>query len=391
MSGTDAAGRAADAHRHRWGEPDFVARAPGRVNLIGEHTDYNDGFVLPMAIPFDTAVAVSWADPTDPIRIHSEGFGDAVLDPGPGGGDDVGGAPWDTSDWAIHIRGTQHLLAEAGVAPPPWRATIATDVPTGASLSSSASVEVATAVAILRLAGSHWTPTEIALLGQRVENEIVGLPSGIMDQLISASAVAGHASLIDCRTLETHTQKLPEGVVVAVMDTQTRRQLVDSAFAERRATCQRVADLLGVEALRDADESDLDRLPTDLAVERHRARHVVTENQRTLEAAEAMARGDATTLGRLMRASHASLRDDYEVSSQTLDQITAIAEQSPGCLGARMTGGGFAGCAVALVERERVEPFIESVTAGYRRAQDLEATIWICDAAAGGSVIAPPT
>ena len=376
-SGMLATERASAQHHRRWGSPALVSRAPGRVNLIGEHTDYNNGFVLPMALPFDTAVAASRTLSGSGVEVHSEGFGSVEFDPAD---------PIEASHWSVHLRGVCSLLAEQGVNPGPWRATIASDIPAGASLSSSAAFEVAVAMAVLGLAGIEWTPQDIAKLGQRVENEVVGVPSGIMDQLISASAASGHASLIDCRSLLSKPVPIPPGVLVAVMDTTTRRQLVHSAYADRRDSCARAAAALGLVSLRDAQLADLDRLPPSLSTERRRAHHVITENQRTLDTAQAMADGDSEALGALMDASHASLRDDYEVSGPALDEIVEIARRTPGCLGARMTGGGFAGCAVALVRTERADEFCSAVTERFRNACDLEATIWLCEPAAGGSV-----
>ena len=373
--------RAVQRHHRLWGAPELVSRAPGRVNLIGDHTDYNDGFVLPMAVPLDTAIAVSRNPEGVENEVVSEGFGRAVLGPRQ--------TRIDPSDWAAHIRGVSWLLAERGVCPEPWRASIATDVPIGAGLSSSAALEVAMGQVLLCLAGAEWSAAEIARLGQRVENEILGLPSGIMDQLVSASAVAGHALMIDCRSLQSEPFAVPPGSTVAIMDTNTRRPLVGSAYAERRESCERAAVALGVQALRDADLSDLDRLPGALATVRLRARHVITENRRTLEAAQAMARGDAVALGALMSDSHVSLRDDFEVSGPALDQMVAIAHTSPGCLGARMTGGGFAGCAVALVRTDRAEEFCTAVEQRYRSADGMGATVWMCEPADGGSVQPP--
>lgn len=377
-----AADRAVAAHRQRWGEPDLVARAPGRVNLIGEHTDYNEGFTMPMALPFDTVLAFSSVgDPvTGPVAIESAGFGEVALDPA--------ADPRRAVTWARHVAGVVRLLGEAGVASRGWRATVDTDIPTGASLSSSAAIEVATIEALLVRAGRSWTPIDVARLGQRVENEVVGLPSGIMDQFISAGAVAGHASLMDCRALTLTPTPLPEGVVVAIMDTGTRRVLAEVAYGERRSACERAAAELGVAALRDATLAQVATIADPVV--RRRARHVVTENERTLAAADAMRRGDATSLGGLMTGSHVSLRDDYEVSGPGLDAIVDVAHTSPGCLGARMTGGGFAGCAVALVRSETASEFVGAVVDGYRY-DGHTAKVWICAPAAGASVRAPPT
>ncbi len=378
MPTANAAERARAHHVGRWGEPTTVVRAPGRVNLIGEHTDYNDGFTLPMALPFDTVLAIS--DDGDPetgtVTIASDGFGEVAIDPS--------GDPRAVIAWARHIAGVIDLLAEHGVATGGWRAAVDTDIPTGASLSSSAAIEVAVITGLLHRAGLTWPPIDVARLGQRVENEIVGLPSGIMDQFISAGAVEGHASLMDCRALSLEPTPLPSGVVVAVMDTGTRRVLAEAAYGERRASCERAASALGVAALRDATLELVATLddPTD----RRRALHVVTEDQRTLAAVDAMRSGDIVGLGRLMNESHASLRDDFEVSGPGLDAIVEVALGAPGCLGARMTGGGFAGCAVALVRTDDAAAFERHVIERY--AYDGHtARIWLCEPAAGASII----
>ena len=347
------------------------------MNLIGEHTDYNEGFTLPMALPFDTVLAVSSdGDPHDgAVTIDAAGFGSVTIDPTV----DPAAAP----GWSRHLAGCVVLLRECGVAAGGWRATIDTDIPTGASLSSSAALEVATISALLARAGLRWSPIEIARLGQRVENEVVGLPSGIMDQFISAGAVAGHASLMDCRALVLTPAPLPEGVVVAVMDTGTRRVLAEAAYGDRRDACERAATQIGVPSLRDATLDQLSRVADD--VDRRRANHVITEDQRTLDAVEAMRDGDIVQLGRLMDASHDSLRDDFEVSGPGLDAIVDVARTAPGCLGARMTGGGFAGCAVALVRADTADVFTADVVDRYA-FDGHAARIWLCEPAGGASV-----
>ena len=257
----------------------------------------------------------------------------------------------------------------------------------GASLSSSAALEVAVITGLLYRAGVPWPPIAVARLGQRVENEVVGLPSGIMDQFISAGAVAGHASLMDCRALTLTPTPLPDGAVVAVMDTGTRRVLAEAEYGDRRTACERAAAEFGVGALRD---TNLDQAATIAdPVDRRRTHHVITENRRTLDAVEAMCRGDAAELGRLMNESQASLRDDYEVSGPGLDAIVDVARTAPGCLGARMTGGGFAGCAVALVEAAHAEAFAGAVIDGYGFG-DHTARVWICAPSAGASVVKAP-
>lgn len=377
VSEPSARERAITRHRARWGEPTLIARAPGRVNLIGEHTDYNEGFTLPMALPFDTVLAVSYdGDPHDGIvTIDSDGFGTVAIDPSVD--------PTTAPGWALHLAGCVSLLRAHGVAAGGWRATIDTDIPTGASLSSSAALEVAAISALLSRAGLDWTPIDVARLGQRVENEVVGLPSGIMDQFISAGAVAGHVSLMDCRALTLTPVSLPDGVVIAIMDTGTRRVLADAAYADRQATCERAAAQIGVPSLRTAM---LDQLPLVVdEVDRRRAHHVITENQRTLDAVETMRAGDISRLGLLMDASHDSLRDDFEVSGPGLDAIVEVARAAPGCLGARMTGGGFAGCAVALVQTDDANAFTSYVVDAYG-FDGHTARIWLCEPSAGASV-----
>ena len=368
--------RAVDRFEHLWGNPDFVSRAPGRVNLIGEHTDYNEGFTLPMALPFDTAIVWgSNGDPDGPVTVDSAGFGSLTIDPA--------ADPAAVPSWALHIAGVIALLREHDVATGGWQATIDTDIPTGASLSSSAALEVALITGLLHRAGQIWSAIDIARLGQRVENEVVGLPSGIMDQFISAGAVVGHASLMDCRASTLTPTPLPADTAVAILDTKTRRVLAEAAYGDRRASCERAAAELGVPALRDATVDQVATL-TD-AIDRRRAHHIVTENLRTLAAVDAMRRDDAPELGRLMSESHTSLRDDFEVSGPGLDAIVDIAHDAPGCYGARMTGGGFAGCAVALVDQRVAESFEQFVVERYDY-DGHTAEVWMCKPSAGSSV-----
>ncbi|HEX2092947.1 MAG TPA: galactokinase, partial [Longimicrobiaceae bacterium] len=268
-----------------------------------------------------------------------------------------------------------------------WEGVTAGDVPIGAGLSSSAALELATARAFAAVSGLPWNPREMALLAQRAENQWVGVNCGIMDQMISAAGEAGHALLIDCRSLETRAVPLPPGASVVIMDTATRRGLVDSAYNERRAACEAAAAFFGVPALRDVErdrfEASADRMEPRI---RRRARHVITENQRTLEAAEALERGDAATMGRLMNASHASLRDDFQVSRRELDAIVELAQAHEGCFGARMTGAGFGGCAVALVESAAAEGFAREVATRYQAQVGLHPRVYVCVAADGASI-----
>ncbi|MEL7158535.1 MAG: galactokinase [Actinomycetota bacterium] len=261
-----------------------------------------------------------------------------------------------------------------------WTGTIATDIPAGAGLSSSAALEVASGLVALAAGGGTPDPSllpVVADIGTRVENELLGLPSGIMDQLISATAPADGALLIDCRHHKSVAVPIPDEAVVVVLDTGTRRQLVDSQFAARRADCERAARLLDRDSLRDAAMEDLDRLaahPEADEVVVARARHVLTENDRTERAAAALAAGDLDLVGRLMAESHRSLADDYEVSSPAIEAMVDVASAAPGCHGARVTGGGFAGCAVALVAAAQVPAFDEHVRARFRAPVDQPAT-----------------
>lgn len=372
-----ALARAVAAHRRRCGEPDVIVRAPGRVNLIGEHTDYNEGFALPMALEFDTVVAVTEGAGADrAVTVVAEGFGSATFDPIDPTHDEV------VPTWARHTVGVARDLGRLGVEVGGWDASVATDIPIGAGLSSSAALEVATTVALLHRAGVQWPTFEIARVGQRAENDFVGVPSGIMDQLISAGARKGHASLMDCRRMTLDHTPVPDGMSIAVLDTMTRRTLTDGAYSDRRRACHRAAAALGVAALRDGELTDLHKIAS--TEDRRRARHVITENERTLLAAAALRSGDHHEFGRLMASSHRSLRDDFEVSGPGLDAIVEVATRAPGCFGARMTGGGFAGCAVAAIDADAATAFVDAVVDGYRFAGHT-ARVWLSTPAAGAS------
>ena len=361
------------------GTPALVVRAPGRVNLIGEHTDYNQGFVLPMAI--DRAVWIALRPrPDRGVLAHSLDQGQAVefsLD-------SIARA----EGWGEYLKGVAWVLQEAGYLLQGWEGVVAGDVPVGAGLSSSAALEMAAARAFAAVAGLPWEPAPMARLGQRAENEWVGVQCGIMDQMIAAAGRAGHALLLDCRTLQMEAVPLPLGTVVVVLDTATRRDLADSAYNERRARCEAAARTLGVPALRDVGVEEFAALAGRLdEVTHRRARHVVTENARVLAAAAAMRRGDAAELGRLMDASHGSLRDDYEVSSPALEAMVACARRQGGCCGARLTGAGFGGCAVALVEQAAARAFAARVAACYQDATAHVPAIYVCEATSGAEVV----
>ena len=361
------------------GPPALVVRAPGRVNLIGEHTDYNDGFVLPLAI--DRAVWLALRPRPDAhVRLHSLDFaetGEFALD-----------ALHKGAGWLEYVKGMAFALGEAGYPLHGWDGVMAGNVPVGAGLSSSAAVEMAVARAFQAVGGWEWDAAAMALAGQKAENSWVGVSTGIMDQMISAGGKAGQALLIDCRSLATELVPLPPGTAVVVLDTATRRGLVDSAYNERRSQCHAAATFFQVPALRDvtlaqfqAKEHQLDELI------RRRARHVITENERTVAAAAAMRAGDAVQLGQLMNASHESLRDDFAVSSDALNTIVTCARQHGACYGARMTGAGFGGCAVALVDVAAADAFIAHVATTYQAQTGLTPNLYLCTPSNGAEIL----
>jgi galactokinase len=327
-------GKAARAYTEGFGEdPELVASAPGRINLIGEHTDYNGGFVLPCAVGRRVAVAVGRGGG----ELYSTNFDETRRM----------GREKDSS-WADYPRGVACAFGEKGRRVGDFRAAFAGDVPLGSGLSSSAAIEVATALALDALFGLAMDRKELAVLCQRAENEFFGVRSGIMDQYASLLCEEGAALLVDCRSLEAESVPLDlkgAGLALLVCDTRVERGLADTGYNDRRAACERAAGTLGVEQLRDAQQEDLGRLSGE---ELKRARHVVTENARVLEAADALRVGNFEELGRLMYASHASMRDDFEISTRELDAFVELAEAA-GALGARLTGAGFGGSAIALV------------------------------------------
>ncbi|MHC4402709.1 MAG: galactokinase [Planctomycetota bacterium] len=379
----------ADQFVQRFGEPPrWVVRAPGRVNLIGEHTDYNDGFVLPMAI--DRAVWIALRPRDDRrVMLHSVDFSgqdEFALDELTG---QDGRLNNEGEGWVEYVKAVAWSLGEAGHDLAGWEGVVQGDVPVGAGLSSSAALEVATARAFAAVAGIEWDPAAMARLAQRAENAWVGVNCGIMDQLISAAGQAGHALLIDCRSLETRPVPFPPGVTVVILDTATRRGLVDSAYNERRAQCEEAARFFRKGALRDVGLELFEQLAVQLEEPaRSRAQHVITENVRTIEAVEALRRGELCGLGVLMRKSHASLRDDYEVSSDALDAMVASAMGHRSCYGARMTGAGFGGCAVAIVETDAAEEFVNTVAFDYEKKTGNRPAVYVCRPANGAEVFA---
>ena len=366
------------AFEERFGAPPaLLARAPGRVNLIGEHTDYNDGFVLPAAINRAIYVAARPRDDSD-VHIVSTDFDsqthfslDNLDDP-------------DLPAWSKYPRGALWWLGSQGYTVPGFDAVIGGDIPVAAGLSSSAAVEVVMLELGLALAGATLPQVDKALAGVEIEHQFIGMPCGVMDQMASAMGVAQHALLIDCRSLKTSTIPIPAGSP-GIMD--TFRGLVDSEYALRREQCEAAAQLLGVPALRDADREMLKRARPQLGdVLYRRAHHIITENLRVKATAMALRGGGLKMAGQAMRDSHTSLRDDYEVSCYELDVMADLANAQPGCYGARMTGAGFGGCAVALVENDAVQRFIEVVTPAYTEQAGLDPQIYVTQAADGSGV-----
>jgi len=368
------------AFQNKFGTSPTVIRAPGRVNLIGEHTDYNDGFVLPMTINRavwialrprkDVKVIVHSLDENDTLNFSLDNFSHT------------------DSGWGEYIKGVAHALQMAGHLLGGWEGVMAGDVPIGAGLSSSAALELATARAFFEAGHFEWNPVEMAKAGQAAENDWVGVNCGIMDQLISAAGEAEHALFIDCRTLKSESVPLASDAVTVILDTGVRRGLVDSAYNERRIQCENAARFFGVSALRDVDLATFEARKSELdPLTRKRARHVITENARVLDAAKALKANDFRAFGQLMNESHLSLRDDFEVSCAELNRFVEAAQSEAGCFGARMTGGGFGGCAVAWVEANAVDNFTRNVREKYENATKHRPNIYVTHATAGATTL----
>ncbi|MCY1670133.1 galactokinase [Novosphingobium sp. SL115] len=340
------------------GAPALVIRAPGRVNLIGEHTDYNDGFAMPMAIGQETRVAFRPA--AGPLNVAALDFAEAdSFDPA---------APSRTGGWRDYVRGVVAQLVAAGITVPGGDLAIAGTIAKGTGLSSSASLEVAVARAMLEVTGQSWDAVRVALLAQRAECDFVGVRCGNLDQIASAATTSGHALLIDCRTLALRQIAMPDDVAVMIVQSGVVRGLVDGEYNRRREECERAARILGVGALRDADEPLLESARSsfdDLAF--LRARHVITENRRTLDAAQALATGDLVRVGALMRESHASQHEDFGITVPFTHALAELMSEAIGPEGgARQTGGGFGGAVVGLMRKDRLAAVREAVLENYR-------------------------
>jgi len=333
------------SERERW------FRAPGRVNLIGDHTDYNEGFVLPVAIDLSCVVRAT-PNGDGVVRLRSESV-DGEVELAADGSTD----PTEVGEiWGRYAAGVVGMLAERGRPATGMDAVISSTIPLGAGLSSSAALEVALGLALCDVAGFELTQLELALACQEAEQVATGVPCGIMDQLTSLAGRHNHALLIDCRSLDVRPIALPPRLAVLILHSGMSRALIDSEYAERREACESMAALLGVSALRDATPEQV--------VDEPRARHVVSENARVLEAADALASGDVAALGPLLNASHQSLRDDFEVSTPELDALSQ-ALRDAGAIGARLTGAGFGGCVVGLAGRDEAERIVETAAGHY--------------------------
>ncbi|NJP32799.1 galactokinase [Micromonospora sp. HSS6-12] len=360
----DVAARATAGFRSRYAaEPAGRWAAPGRVNLIGEHTDYNDGYVLPFALPLRTVVAAATRE-DESWTVCSE-LDDDPVEFGPDAADE----PGRVTGWAAYVAGVVWALRDAGYAVPGARLAIASDVPLGSGLSSSAALEAAVLAALVDLGGLDLPAEKQPRLAQRAENRYVGAPTGIMDQSAAIRCRAGHALFLDCR--DESVEHIPfdlddAGLAVLVVDSRAPHRHADGEYAARRRSCERAAAALGVPALRDVAVADLDaaldRLPDDET--RRRVRHVVTEDQRVLDTAALLRAGRVREIGPLLTASHASMRDDFEITVPEID--TAVeAALAAGSLGARMTGGGFGGCVLALVDAGRADAVADAVRDAY--------------------------
>jgi galactokinase len=372
-------------------EASCIVRSPGRVNLIGDHTDYNDGFVLPIAIDRAFYVAAATGG-SRLVRVYSNDLKEAAEIPVAGGAD-LKVAPWARYAWGVIA-----LLVQQGVELPGAEVWVGGDLPLSAGLSSSAAFEVGVALAMLHLAGVDMPRPELAQLCRRAENEYAGSPCGIMDQLCVCCAEAGHALLIDCRSVGLEPIPLNIGETeLLVIDTGVRHSIAGAEYGARRQQCAQALEAIrhlrpSVDSLRDLDAKDVDVLTDALGpLLIRRVRHVATENARVVAAAEALRSGNTEAMGSLMFDSHRSLRDDYQVSCKELDEVVAIAENVDGVWGARMTGGGFGGCAIALVDHREVETLRESLRRSQTFANRPSRAVFSVSAAGGAEVVEDTT
>ena len=366
------------AHEERFGVGGKAFRAPARVNLIGEHTDYTGGLVMPMAIEFQTIAVVSPREDGQAV-FYTKNYGDEFSV------DAAAVAVDQRGEWSDYPVGVLWALQQEGVAVGGFSMTLWGDVPLGAGLSSSASVEVATALALLDHAGAELPVEKIANVCRRAENEYVGAKTGIMDQFVVAGAVEHRAMLLDCRALTFELLPLPEDVRVVICNSMVKHRLADvGGYGDRRGEVEAGQAVVrherqGIELLRDATLDDLLACEGKMSAESFkRCRHIVTENARVLESREALLRGDLARFGAILKAAHASMRDDFEASCSEVDVLVEIASKQPGCYGARITGGGFGGCTVNLVHVDATESFVAAVIAEYKSAMGLVTECFVC-------------
>lgn len=362
--------------------PTAMAKGPGRVDLMGGHTDYNEGFVLPVAINMEV-LAAGRLNEGETIRVYSLNF-DAMSE------FPLTDIAYDNENkWSNYVRGVTKFLSEAGVDVRGAEVALEGDVPIGSGLSSSAAIEMAVAALFQNLFGSTIPPPELALIGQRAENKFVGINTGIMDQFVSCLGRKDHALFLDCRTLDyEHVPLETDGIKIVICDTMKRRGLVDSEYNSRRAQCEEAAGIFGVKALRDITVSGFEKRKRELCeVVQKRARHIVYENERVLESREALGAGDIRRFAELMNESHDSARDYYEVSCAELDAMADAARNAPGCLSARMVGAGFGGCIAALVEDASVPEFLVHTGKEYRNRTGVGPTIYVCTAEDGAGTV----
>jgi galactokinase len=386
LNSESAADLLAVRFQEMFGASPRIFRAPGRVNVIGEHTDYNDGFVMPAAIEFYTWVAAAKREDRM-LEAYSDHFDEKIslsLD-------ELAGAP--RKHWSDFIRGIAAVLQNSGCDLAGANLFIHGEVPLGAGLSSSASLEVAVALALSEISGFNVPPLKLVKLCQKAEHDYVGTRCGIMDQFIAVFGAAGNALMLDCRSLEYQLLPIAPDLRLVVCNSMVRHELASGEYNRRRADCEEGVRLLqnflpGIRALRDVGVSDLEGwkhlLPATIY---RRCRHVVTENQRVMAAAEALRSSDADRFGHLMYRSHASLRDDYQVSCKELDLLVDLASSSPGVFGARMTGGGFGGCTVNLLRASVTGAFKEHIAQAYKEATGIIPEIYICEPAQGAQAL----
>jgi galactokinase len=369
--------RLLEAFDRRYGGPARLFRAPGRINIIGEHTDYSEGLVMPAAI--DRACLCAAAPSPDGLtRIFSLNREEdlQILAPAEGS----------RGVWSDYASGVLQVLENAGYDLPGLHLGVASDVPEGAGVSSSAALEVSVLTAAIALAGIEASNLQRAAWARSAEADFVGVPCGVMDQFISVCGQSGCAMILDCRTLESRATRIPDRAAFAIIDSGVRHRLVDGGYAQRRRECEAAAQILGVRVLRDAKLEDLSspRLEETL---RRRARHVISETLRVEETASALANGDLASVGRLMNASHASLRDDFLVTCPETDQLSALANTVPGVFGARQMGGGFGGAVLALCEAERSRDIVEALISGYQELTGRRSEGFVCVVGPGAGEI----